>query len=368
MKPKKLDCLEGVRALACIGVVLCHLKGAFFPNSGLAALLSKTPIHYLFSGNTAVRIMFILSGFVLSYKYFRTGDTQTLEKDAVKRYIRLALPMAAVTFIVYFMMRMNLFYNNEAAMLTGSQTFLGAFNQFEPQLKTAFLDGFWNTLFNGASGYVGPSWTMTYEMLGSYLIFAIIAILKNKKARYILYALYLLIFPAYYTYFILGMLICDLYTQEEWINRFLKEHSVITIGLHIAAWYYISVVSNLDAYRWKNMVFYVASTAMFLTLFNNPLLDRIWGNKAAVTVAKHGFSIYLLHWPIIESFSCAYLLSLTALGYSHRWIVLSDVILSMVVVYVISVLFTRFVVQPSNKLSDTVSTWILKGFKKNASV
>lgn len=360
MKPKKLDCLEGVRALACVGVVLCHLKGAFFPNSGLAAKIAATPLHYLFSGNTAVRIMFILSGFVLSYKYFRTGNTDTLEKDAVKRYIRLAFPMAAVTLLVYAMMRLNLFYNSEAALLTGSQEFLGMFNQFEPGIKTALYEGFWASLFKGASGYVGPAWTMTYEMLGSYLIFAVVAILKNKYARYLLSGIYLLIFPAYYIYFMLGMLICDLYTQEEWLNRFLQKYSVLAILLHAAAWYYIGSVRNLDAYRWKNLIFYFASATMFLTLLNNPLLDRLWGNKAAVTVAKHGFSVYLLHWPIIESFSCAYLLALTALGYSHRWIVLSDVILSMLLIYVVSVCFTRWVVQPSNQLSDKVSTWILK--------
>lgn len=363
MKPKKLDCLEGVRALACIGVVLCHLKGAFFPNSGLVARISATPLQYLFSGNTAVRIMFILSGFVLSYKYFRTGQTDTLEKDAVKRYIRLAFPMAAVTLFVYVMMRFNLFYNSEASVLTGSQEFLGTFNQFEPQIKSALYEGFWGSIFKGASGYVGPAWTMTYEMLGSYLIFAIVAILKNKYARYLLYTLYLLIFPAYYIYFMLGMLICDLYTQEDRLNIFLQKHSILAIILHVAAWCYIGAVTNLDAFRWKNMLFYLASATMFLTLLNNPLLDRLWGNRAAVAVAKHGFSVYLLHWPIIESFSCAYLLGLTALGYSHRLIVLSDVVLSMLLIYGVSVCFTRLVVQPSNKLSDMASTFILCRFR-----
>lgn len=360
MKPKKLDCLEGVRALACIGVVLCHLRGGFFPNSALYAKIAVTPLNYLFSGNTPVRIMFILSGFVLSYKYFNTDRIEALEKDAVKRYIRLAIPMAAVTLLVYFMMRLNLFYNVEAAQLTGSQTFLGMFNQFEPQLKTALYDGFWGSIFKGASGYVGPAWTMTYEMLGSYLVFAVIAILKDKRARYLFYVIYLLIFPAYYIYFVLGMMICDLYTHEEWLNQLFQKNSFLTAVLHLAAWCFIGAVDNIDVFTWKLLLFDGMSVLMFLTLLNSPILNRFWGNKTAVAIGKHGFSIYLLHWPIIESFSSFYLCSLTAMGYSHKWIIASDILLSMILIYVVSVIFTKLVVQPANRLSDVTAGRILR--------
>lgn len=359
MKPKKLDCLEGVRALACIGVVLCHLKGAFLPNLHLADVLSRTPLFYLYSGNTAVRIMFILSGFVLSYKYFRVGETHTLERDAVKRYIRLALPAAFVTLMVFAMMRFNLLYNGPAGALTGSVDFLGNFNQFEPNFKSALREGFWGVMFQKWATYVGPLWTMTYEMLGSYLVFAVVAMLKNRRARYVFYVIYLLIFPAYYIYFVLGMMICDLYTGEEKLNLFLQKHSFLTIGLHAAAWYYIGAVTNLDVFKWKSLLFDLAAVLMFLTLLNSRVLDRLWGNKAGVALGKHGFSIYLLHWPVIESFSSAYLCFFLSLGFARKWIILSDILLSIPVILLVSVFFTKLVVQPSNRLSDWFAIRVL---------
>lgn len=359
MKPKKLDGLEGVRALACFGIVLCHMKGAFFHDSALAAMIERTPLKYIFSGNTPVRIMFILSGFVLCYKYFSTKNTDSLQRDAVKRYFRLALPTAAVTLLVYGMMRLNLLYNAEAAQLTNSQNFLGTFNQFEPELKTALRDGFFGSIFFKSSAYVGPLWTMTVETFGSFLVFAVVAIVKDRRVRYIFYAAFLLIFPAYYNYFILGMLVCDIYTGEEKVNRFLQEHKTITLTLHIAAWCYIGLVSNIDYYKWKGLLFDVSSAVMFLTLLNSGLLDRIWGNKVAAAVGKHGFSIYLLHWPVIESFSSAYLLALTARGYDHKMITLSNILLTMVIVYVLSVCFTKLVVLPANRFSDKIAGKIM---------
>lgn len=359
MKPKKLECLEGIRAIASISVVLCHLWGAFFPASRVIMMLTATPLFFLFSGNTAVRLLFTLSGFVLSYKYFAAGKTDTLERDVVKRYFRLALPVMAAIFMVYGMMKLNLMYNSKVAPLTGSQDFLGTFNQFEPNLKSCFWEGLWGTLFRGWSTYIGATWTMTYEMLGSYLSFAVIAVLKNKRARYLFYILYLLIFSSYFCYFILGMAICDIYIHEEAVNLLFKKSQALSVVLHLLCWSYIGMVSNIDLFRWKALLFLLAVTVLFLTLLNNSLLDRVWSNKPAVLLGKHSFSIYLLHWPIIESASCAYLYYLTELGYSLKLVVITDLFFTIGVLFAISALFTRFVVQPSVRISDWAAERIL---------
>lgn len=359
MKPKKLDCLEGVRALACIGVVLCHLKGAFLPHLRLAEILSSTPLYYLYSGNTAVRIMFMLSGFVLSYKYFRTGQTATLEKDVIKRYIRLMFPAAFMTLLVCAMMKLHLLYNVEASGLVDLGNLLENFYRFEPQFGNAAWEGFIGILLAHNSNYDPPLWTMASELFGSYLIFAAVALLKSKRVRYSFYVCFLLVFPAYYIYFVLGMMICDLYTHEEGLNRFLEKHGILTVVLHAAAWWYIGTVNNLDYFKWKNLIFEAAGAVMFLTLLNSSVLDRIWGNKAAVAIGKHGFSIYLIHWPVIVSFSSFYLCRMTALAYGRRTILLTDIVLTIVMIMALSVLFTKWVVQPSNRLSDRLAAWLV---------
>lgn len=361
MGQKKLESLEGVRAVACLGIVLCHLWGGFFPQSVFFASLMSTPLFYFFSGNTAVRIMFVLSGFVLSYKYFSTGKSSSLQRDTIKRYFRLALPAAAVTFLVYLIMKGNLLYNKQAGILAGTEEFLGIFNQFEPNLITCLKEGFFGVIFRGQNSYVGPLWTMTVEMLGSLLVLAAVALLTGKRVRYVFYILYLLLFPEYYNYFILGMAISDLYVHEAWLNRFLKEHRILTVALHIGCWCYIGMVSNLNVFRWKELLFLIVVTFMFLTLLNSQLLDKIWGNKVAAAVGKQSFSIYLLHWPVIQSVSCFYFIYMTERGMGRDLILVTDILLTYAVVWVLSLLFTRFVVQPSAKLSEKATDLILGG-------
>lgn len=363
MKQKRLDCLEGVRALACVGVVLCHFQNGFFPNSSLAQALFKTPLYFLFSGNTAVRVLFTLSGFVLCYKYFRTDDDSAMERDALKRYLRLMLPTLAVTLLVYVMMKAGLLWNRQAAEFTGSQEFMGLFNQFEPNLLGSLKEGAWDALLKGTVSYVGPLWTMRYEMLGSYLTFGAAALLRSKRARYAFYLAYLLLFSDYYIYFVLGMMICDLYTHEEGLNRFLERHQAFSLVLHLGAWWYIGCITNLDVFPIRSLGFHLAVAVMFLTLLNSGILGRVWGNKAGVFLGKHSFSIYLLHWPVMESFSCGFFLYLNRLGLPHKGIVLADLAFTMVLILVLAAAFTYGVVLPAARLSDRFAALVLGSFK-----
>ncbi len=364
MKQKRLDCLEGVRALACLGVVLCHFQNGFFPNSRLAKALFQTPFYFLFSGNTAVRVMFTLSGFVLCYKYYRTDNYEALEQDAIKRYLRLMLPVLAVTLFVCAMMKAGLLWNAEAAALTGSQEFMGLFNQFEPSFLSSLKEGIWGSLFQGASSYVGPLWTMRYELFGSYLTFGAAALLKNRRARFLFYGSTLLLFSGYYQYFILGMLISDLYTHQDRLNSFFTKHKLLTILLHIGAWCYIGMITNLDVYKWRSLGFDIALTVMFLTLLNSALLGRLWGNRAGIMAGRHSFSIYLLHWPVIESFSCVFFLYMTKINLSCKWIILWDLFLTLVIILGLSAMFTYTVVLPAARLSDQAAGMILNSRRR----
>ena len=100
----------------CVFVMLCHFKGAFFPDSSMVQKIMQTPGNIIFSGNTPVRIMFVISGFVLAYKYFL--DTRSdWAPDIIKRYIRLGLPCLVAILFAYMLMKfglMNLFVERSA--------------------------------------------------------------------------------------------------------------------------------------------------------------------------------------------------------------------------------------------------------------
>src|SRR4051794_16656837 len=100
----KFRYLDGLRGLAALIVVIDHLAISFFQAATDGSitryhaqtaekLVFATPLHLLVSGNFSVCIFFVLSGFVLSAKFFRTHERSVAVASAWKRYLRLELPI-----------------------------------------------------------------------------------------------------------------------------------------------------------------------------------------------------------------------------------------------------------------------------------
>jgi peptidoglycan/LPS O-acetylase OafA/YrhL len=99
-KSDRLDYLDTTRGLAALAVVVMHYFQEFGTPRAVAAL-SLTPIRAFWDGGAAVQLFFVLSGLVLSLRYFRTSirpDMQALGLSAyvVARCCRIWLPYAAV--------------------------------------------------------------------------------------------------------------------------------------------------------------------------------------------------------------------------------------------------------------------------------
>ncbi len=73
MEKKKLDSLQALRALACIGVMLSH---AGFPARAVAG-----------SGAWGVSVFFVLSGFVMIYSYYGRGRIQSCSMKDSFRFV-----------------------------------------------------------------------------------------------------------------------------------------------------------------------------------------------------------------------------------------------------------------------------------------
>lgn len=109
---KKLIYLEGLRGIAAFIVVISHFIQVFYPamlesnptlvHNSFETWISDSPINFLYNGNFAVYIFFILSGYVLSIKYHQKKDLEIIFELGVKRYIRLAIPVAASVFFSIF--------------------------------------------------------------------------------------------------------------------------------------------------------------------------------------------------------------------------------------------------------------------------
>ena len=324
---KKIQYLNGLRGVAAFEVVFHHFILAFYPalfsGPGIATHLaageevaaSGSFLNLLWDGNFAVCIFFVLSGFVLSHKFFLRKEREIITASAVKRYFRLALPVAFSVLLAYILMKLSLFYNDPVATLSGSGWLSGFWN-FQPNfldsLKQAFIGSFFFSVFD----YNAILWTIACEFLGSFLVFGFLAIFGKAPKRFWAYAFLILVFfQTYYLAFILGMLLSDVIAHRQMILRNSKTKKVWLSVLMAAGLFLGSFPIGRDpqgtAYAFMDMpwmtsaaTFYHIVGAFFLmiVLLDSKKMQRFFSYKYFLFLGEISFAMYLLHFIILGSF------------------------------------------------------------------
>ncbi|MFZ2835300.1 MAG: acyltransferase family protein, partial [Candidatus Moraniibacteriota bacterium] len=192
---KKIRYLDGLRGLAAFVVVFHHFILAFYPAlfsgpdnvthmaSGKEIFLSGSVLNLFYNGNFAVCVFFVLSGYVLSHKFFVFKDNEIITASAVKRYLRLAIPVAFSVFCAYILMKFSLFYNQQAAEASGSG-WLGGFWDFKPDFIDSLNQTFIGTFFSNVFEYNMTLWTIAFEFFGAFLVFGFLALFGKMKNRH----------------------------------------------------------------------------------------------------------------------------------------------------------------------------------------
>ena len=72
VESKRLEYLDSIRGVAALFVLLSHTVAAFAWPKGFDTFLNLPFVSILFSGQEAVCMFFVLSGYVLSKPYFRS--------------------------------------------------------------------------------------------------------------------------------------------------------------------------------------------------------------------------------------------------------------------------------------------------------
>ncbi len=184
--------------------------------------LYKFPWNLFWNGNFAVCIFFVLSGFVLSNKYFKTRNLKIVLSGAFRRYPRLLIPVVVSVFIGYLLVKFNLFWNTNQISLTKTPPVVQRFWSETGDLFYALKQGFFSIFvkkFDYPEHFNPVLWTMYYEFLGSFIVFAVIGVLRNKHIRYISYLILIIFFrDSYLLAFILGLIISEFYNCSTFAN------------------------------------------------------------------------------------------------------------------------------------------------------
>jgi peptidoglycan/LPS O-acetylase OafA/YrhL len=336
---QKLSSFEGLRGIAAIVVVLAHLRLTFYARSSewISDRLSSLPhamarplqafIEGLYNGTFAVWLFWIMSGFVLSLQFFvraqkpSAGDAHDYLEDAfLRRYPRLLIPVCASVAFAYLLHSFNLMHNASMAGIVDDPTgWVASWYTFSSSAVGAAKSAVWESFFayNPSTTYNGVLWTMQREFYGSLFLFAFLALLGRRNSRYLAYPLVGVTIASlrlhWLNAFIAGIMLCDFYANRLQFRsslRFLPARLVHSVcasrPLAGVLWSLIFVGVGLPDYLGISYLL-LGVAAVGLTLVSNAT-QRFLSSRLPMFLGKISFGVYLVHQPVLLSFSCwAYL-------------------------------------------------------------
>jgi peptidoglycan/LPS O-acetylase OafA/YrhL len=219
----RLVALEAGRGIAAFIVLLHHLLLGFAPAA--KAMLAGSLLGWTQNGAGAVIFFFALSGFVLTFRTFAGRSVGHVVADAIKRWPRLWLAPAVSMLAGALVLIWHLNANADAAADSGSQWLMSFGNAHLPHgFQPGLLDALGQsvTLWFGAdANYNSSLWTMQWELLGSFAVFALAGLLaartgKTAAATFALAAVAATLFEPYLVSFVLGCGLACLLSRSGW--------------------------------------------------------------------------------------------------------------------------------------------------------
>jgi peptidoglycan/LPS O-acetylase OafA/YrhL len=381
----KVAYLDGIRGVAALSVFLHHYLMVFYSSvyslDPAASHLHNMEINYgqsllsvLSGGYFPVCVFFVLSGYVLSRKYFLTNNTEVLVSSAYRRFIRLYVPVAFTMILAFLLIKFGLFYNVPASRIQHSESWLGSMWTFPEPFHRLLMCLRVSTMFQGDNAFDTTLWTMSVELTGSFLVFAFLALTHNARNKQV--SLFLLFSLCAITYnrpmatFVFG------------ISLNYVENAAPSLGSHragiIATIFLVAGLllgsfpdsGNISGTVFAHMswVFTKAEHWVHLTgayllvtafVLSCPL-QRFVSLRVFRFFGYISFALYLIHPLIMGSLSCYLLLHMyPSIGYNHA--ALYIFLLTTAVCIPASWLMTKYIDEPGIWLSKYIyNMWFKK--------
>lgn len=377
IKSEKIDFIDGLRGWASISVLLFHVFACL--------LLKNTDLNWakyiFFQGPLAVLVFFILSGFSLSVGllkkiYYNKKDFHViLLKKVVARYFRLALPCLVASIAVFMIVKLGRSYYhflpNEYKLEWWTYAYSNLNVGIKSLLNFSLFDIFFPKEFIPVDKYPGPYyitnlWTMSLEYFGSLLVFFYVLLVAKARNKWLIYVpgiAFFAIFNSFYAYFIAGIVMSELHIHK-YVDNFLKRYIKEKVFTKLIYLFDIFVVFMLVKPNFcKNDLLYCS--LLVFSIMNSGWAKKFFECRLSRYFGKISFSVYLMHIPVVISFS-SYLL-LKHLNFSSYekilFIGLPSVIISLILAH-----FFTYIDQFGIKLGKVISDNVISTESKiNAS-
>ena len=123
------------------------------------------PFTFLYLADAAVSVFFVLSGYVLTQRYYETSEPLVFESAAISRYVRLVLPAAASVIFAWALLSLGLYGNQLAGQLGAAGWVMASYTEPVSFIGAMFRAFIGAPLF-GRIDLNGPLWTIQIELIG----------------------------------------------------------------------------------------------------------------------------------------------------------------------------------------------------------
>ena len=342
----RFEYLDGLRGFASVAVCLWHNFLAFFPGAVtpnvpmhsrlLENTLYRSPFAVFFAGDFSVFIFFAISGFVISIKHFRSDDLDGLKRSFLKRYVRLMPPAFVTIFLAYLLLSFGLMSNQTAGGMVHSWWLKANWSNVDVSFKHVLwsgLYGMWFQIPTPQSAFNSNLGTLAIELLGSFVIYITLIIMKNFKLsfqdRCVVYiglvgftALITVNDPNYVVFFT-GMFLADLFVNCPRAFRISTGLSslVLALGVFFGAmntsnliyFYYQPIARFLNFLNLGPLVYPWAVGALLVMygVLTNPFMQKILSSNVARLFGKYSYALYVTHTVFLGSVTCGVFVALS---------------------------------------------------------
>lgn len=387
-KQEKLLHLEGWRGVLALVVFIHHFILLFYPTVYVGTfdyrefmsdpyafkiLLAHSPLNVFMSGHLAVCVFLAISGYVFTYAYRNSNDFGVLQRNTIRRYFRLILPVVAACLFLKLLfvgglVEMANYPRHVQSLEFGSRLFVQEFS-----LLQVLHDAFYAAPFFGKSNFLPVLWTVQAEFLGVLCLQALWMLSHNLRSKAYMGLLFLLIclFCSRHLFMIVlaGGMVC--FYEKQLLNLFKTAFSKILLLLFALffggmlntdkeaiahSMYSFTLLFPGNAYPY----FHLLSAVLILVLIvSSKKMKWLFSRKYFVSLGKLCFSIYLLHLPILY-----------CLGSRLMWLSEGRInpLLLFVICFSVTLLlaipFYRYVDKLGIRLSDKLAAYLLKPHAK----
>lgn len=304
----RLDCLDGLRGWASLMVVLSHLWGQFARH--VSDFYSSVPLRLISDGHFAVLIFFVLSGTALSLRYTRRPQPVALGWLLAARYVRLVVPIAATTLVIYVLMQLQWCGGVDVAAAARSPILQGPRYGLPTTLFDVASFSFFDVLFryDPIRSFNPSLWTMPVEFLGSVLIYVLLLAMSRATSlerhhRIVIGALlaggFLLASKGLAACFCGGYVVAEMLHASPLVHSRGRALGPVLMGLAIA-W-----VAFQGELKDGTGAILATGVVMSVALWRTPA--RLLSSRVSRWLGAISFPLYLIHAAVIDCTSRLFL-------------------------------------------------------------